>query len=173
MRRLTLIITIAMLISHIAIAYAQPGQVYFKFEISSRQELVSLTKIISIDNVVDKTVYAYATDRQFDHFKTLGYDYIILPSPGSLISPRMADSREAILEWDSYPTYGEYINMVHRFEIDYPDLCIIDNIGYSVEGRDILFAKLSANVNIEENEPEVMYSSTMHGDETTGYVLML
>jgi hypothetical protein len=173
MRQLTLIITIAMLISHIAVAYAQTEQVYFKFEISSRQELVSLTKIISIDNVEDKTVYAYATDRQFDHFKTLGYDYTILPGPGSLISPRMADSREAILEWDSYPTYREYTNIMLQFEIDYPDLCIIDNIGYSVEGRDILFAKLSANVNIEENEPEVMYSSTMHGDETTGYVLML
>ena len=173
MRRLLVIITIAMLISLIAVAYAQTNQVYFKFEISSRQELVSLTRIISIDNVKDKTVYAYANDKQFDYFKTLGYDYTILPSPSSLISPRMADSREAILEWDSYPTYGEYVSMMQRFESDYPGLCIIENIGYSVEGREILFAKLSANVNIEENEPEVMYSSTMHGDETTGYVLML
>ena len=68
MRRLLVIITIAMLISLIAVAYAQTNQVYFKFEISSRQELVSLTRIISIDNVKDKTVYAYANDKQFDYF---------------------------------------------------------------------------------------------------------
>jgi len=39
--------------------------------------------------------------------------------------------------------------------------------------EDLLFAKISDNVNVEEDEPEVMYTSTMHGDETTGYVLML
>ncbi len=152
---------------------AQTGQVYFKFKGPAHEELQQLSRLISIDNVTEDTVFAYATDDQFDHFVTLGYEYIILPNPGSLIIPRMTDSREEILEWDSYPTYDAYIDMMYRFATDYPDLCVIENIGFSVEGREILFARLSANVNVEENEPEVMYSSSMHGDEVTGYVLML
>ena len=152
---------------------AKTGQVYFKFEAPSQQQLQQLTRLISIDNVTEDSVFAYATDDQFEHFMTLGYEYIILPNPGSLIIPRMTDIREEILEWDSYPTYDAYIDMMYQFATDYPDLCAIENIGFSVEGRELLFARLSANVHVEENEPEVMYSSTMHGDEATGYVLML
>jgi hypothetical protein len=63
--------------------------------------------------------------------------------------------------------------MMYQFETDYPNLCRVTNIGYSVQGREILFAKISANVDVEENEPEVMHTATMHGDETAGYVLML
>jgi len=155
------------------IVYADTGQVYFKFQTPSREELRGLSRLISIDNVGADTVFAYATDQQFDYFETLGYEYIVLPNPGSLIIPRMAFTRDEILQWDSYPTYEAYVAMMYQFEIDYPGLCAVENIGYSEEGREILFAKISANVNVKEDEPEVMYSSTMHGDETTGYILML
>lgn len=152
---------------------SRAGEVYFKFEAPPREDLHELSRLISIDNVMNDTVFAYATDEQFDHFTALGYECVVLPAPGSLIIPRMADTKEEILEWDSYPTYEAYIDMMYQFAADYPDLCIVENIGLSVEGREILFAKLSANVDVEEDEPEVMYSSTMHGDETTGYILML
>ena len=125
---------------------------------------------MSIDNVKDDTVYAYATDVQFDYIKTLGYDYIILPAPGSLYRPTGGISTT---NWDTYPSFDEYVDSMYNYQTEYPGLCQVVNIGYSVQGREILFVKLSANVGIEENEPEVMYSSTMHGDETTGYILML
>ena len=130
-------ITIALIISFAAALYARTGQVYFKFEITSRDELDKLTKTISIDNVITHTVYAYANDEQFNYFKTLGYDYIILPKPGSLISPRMSVSKEAILNWDSYPTYEAYVSMMYQFHDSFPSLCVAENIGYSVEGREM------------------------------------
>ncbi|HRQ68214.1 MAG TPA: M14 family zinc carboxypeptidase, partial [Candidatus Syntrophosphaera sp.] len=37
----------------------------------------------------------------------------------------------------------------------------------------ILVAKISDNVASEEKEPEVLLTSTIHGDETTGWILML
>lgn len=156
-----------------SVGAAQSGQVYFKFKTPTREELRELSRLISIDNVTPDSVFAYANESQFDHFRTLGYDYVILPNPGSLIVPRMAETREEILEWDSYPTYEAYVDMMYRFATDYPDLCVVGNIGFTVEGREILFAGISANIHAEEDEPEVMYSSSMHGDETTGYILML
>jgi hypothetical protein len=36
-----------------------------------------------------------------------------------------------------------------------------------------MIAKLSANVNVQENEPRFLYTSSIHGDEITGYIMML
>ncbi|MCK4696164.1 MAG: succinylglutamate desuccinylase/aspartoacylase family protein, partial [Candidatus Cloacimonetes bacterium] len=132
-----------------------------------------LTKIISIDNVIGKEVYAYANPEQFQRFKDLNYAYEILPHPGSLIKPKMASTKERMREWDSYPTYEAYIDMMYEFEENFPELCVIENIGQSVEGRDLLFARISDNLEEAEDEPEFMFTATMHGNETTGYVLML
>ncbi len=153
--------------------HANDTETYFRFKVESRQQLDELTRIISIDDVRDGYVYAYANDKEFQAFERLGYEYEILPHPGGLIVPEMSSSVKEARAWDSYPTYDAYIAMMNQFAIDYPDLCVIVDIGNSVQGRDLLFAKISDNVNVEEDEPEVMYTSSMHGDEITGYVLML
>ena len=63
--------------------------------------------------------------------------------------------------------------MMYQFEADYPELCKIDSIGESVNGRILLVAKVTDNVNENEKEPKYLSGSSMHGDETTGYILML
>ncbi len=170
-KKAALILSVLVLFS--AALPANSAEYYFKFVIQSHQELSKLTRVVSIDNVKDNIVFAYANDEQLERFATLGYDYTILPHPGTLISPVMATDKRDLLDWDSYPTYETYVDMMYQFETDYPNLCRVSNIGYSVQGREILFAKISANVDDEENEPEVMYTATMHVDETAGYVLML
>ncbi|HBC45907.1 MAG TPA: hypothetical protein DCZ43_02565 [candidate division Zixibacteria bacterium] len=157
-----------------ALAWADTGQHYLKFQIKTHDEVYQLTDLISIANVQGLTVFAFATDQEFAKFKTLGYSYQELPSPGSLSNPRMSGTVDGVIaDWDAYPTYQAYLDMMNAFATSHPNLCTIVNIGSTVQGRQLLFAKLSANVNVEENEPEVMYSSSMHGNETAGYVLML
>ncbi len=170
-------IRIGMIAAILAIAaffsVAIAGETYFKFNIDSRDELRKLTHIISIDNVDGNEVHAYANERELDEFKSLGYTYEVLPHPGTLIQPRMATDKRGMDTWDSYPTYEAYVAMMYQFETDYPLICDVQTIGYTVQGRELIFAKISDNVNTDENEPEVCFTSTMHGDETTGYVLML
>jgi len=146
---------------------------YFTFDIESREELTTLTRMVSIDNVDNLRVYAYANDDQFAAFQKLGYTYEILPHPGTLTKPRMAAAAQAVATWDIYPTYQAYVAMMYAFADDYPDICAVVNAGFSVQGRDILFVRISDNVTVEEGEPEVLFTSTIHGDETAGYVLML
>ena len=62
---------------------------------------------------------------------------------------------------------------MYKFETDHPNLCDIVEIGESVLGRKLLFAKISDNVGTDEAEPEFMYLSSIHGNEICGYVLML
>lgn len=85
----------------------------------------------------------------------------------------MATTLDEMDSWDKYPTYSVYVAMMQRFANNYPTLCHLDTIGTSVQGRLILcLAITGTNANIE-NKPEFFYSSTMHGDEVTGYYLML
>ena len=153
--------------------FGQSNEYYFRFKIDNRSELQTLSSIISIDNLNDNTVYAYANDNEFLRFLIYKYDYVMLPHPGSLINPEMSSTTDEIRDWDTYPTYEGYLAMMYQFDSLYPNLCSVVNIGSTVQGRALLFAKISDNVSTREPEPQFMYSSTMHGDETTGYVLML
>ena len=123
--------------------YAKSNEIYFKFQISSREEINKLTKIISIDNIKDNTVYAYANQKELLEFVKLGYFYTELQHPGKLRIPKMSDNIKAMQDWDTYPTYQTYVDLMYQFEVDHPDICSVTKIGYSVEVREIIVAKIS------------------------------
>lgn len=157
-------------------AFGDKGEVYFKFTIYSPEEIHNLTKIVSIDHkTVGKHVFAYANKKEFEQFLKLNIQYELLPHPGSLTNPKMKDEVDisTLNEWDFYPTYEGYVSMMYQFEQAFPELCDVFSIGTTVEGRQLLIAKLSLNVIEEETEPRFLYTATIHGDETAGYVLML
>ncbi|NWG28696.1 MAG: T9SS type A sorting domain-containing protein [Ignavibacteriaceae bacterium] len=148
-------------------------EVYFSFETSSRDLIRELTDIISIDNVDGTTVYAYANKNEYNQFLSFNLNHSILPKPGELINPEMSDRLDEITDWNVYPTYEAYVNMITQYAANYPSICKLIDAGNTVQGRKILLAKISDNVNVREAEPQFLYTSTIHGDETTGYVLML
>jgi hypothetical protein len=163
--------TIAMLLLSLVTLTAQDH--YFRFEIENRPQLDKLTQIISIDKVEGKAVTAYANDSEWKAFEKLNIPYEKLPLPTTLFIPKMADNAKDIKEWDSYPTYTAYVDFMEDFAANYPDICQLIEIGTSVQGRKLLAVKISDNVTENESEPEFFYTGTMHGDETTGYILLL
>ncbi len=148
------------------------GEVYFTFALENRAQINQLTNVLSIDKVEHETVHAYANKQEFDEFLSLGLFYEVLTHPGDLLqNPAMAHTPEELsLEWDRYPTFDAYVDMMYQFEEDYPELCKIIQYGESVNGRELLYAKISDSVNVKEPEPRHMYASTMHGDETCMFV---
>ena len=86
---------------------------------------------------------------------------------------QMATTLEQMYGWDRYPTYETYLAVMEDFAEKYPAICKIDTIGKSVSNRLILCAVISDNVGMREAEPEFIYSSTIHGDEVTGFYEML
>ena len=97
------------------------------------------------------------------------------PVPDTL-SPKavtMATTLEEMDSWDKYPTYEVYTAMMQRFVNNYPELCHLDTIGTSVQGRLILSLSITGSSDNDLYRPEFLYSSTMHGDEVTGFYLML
>ncbi len=152
------------------------AELVFEFEVDNKLEINNLSSIISIDNTNGNAVIAYADKKGFREFLKFGYDYEILTPPGLEIKNLlMKDAREINItdEWDFYPTYEGYVSIMNQFEADYPELCKIVTLGTLSSGRQILAAKITDNPNDDELEPEFLYTATMHGDETLGYILML
>jgi hypothetical protein len=153
--------------------FAKFGEVYFTFQLTDASQVHALTKIISIDNVNGNTVLAYANFKEFTAFKKTGLTYTLLPHPSELVHLDVSDSPEQVLEWNYYPTYEAYESIMYQFAADHPDICKVITIGSLFSGRKILAVKISDNINVDEDEPKFLYTSSMHGDETTGYPNML
>lgn len=159
--------------------FKERGEVYFTFNTQDRDEIGYLTKIISIDNVKNKTVFAYANKDEFSSFLQLQIPYRILPAPGLSLSREELDFRapkngdNPATTWNYYPNYSEYLDFMTGFATAHPDICRLDTVGTSIQNRLILCLKISDNVNQTEAEPQFLYTSSIHGDELTGYVLML
>lgn len=153
-----------------------PNEIYFSFDNPGRAALGKLTFLISLDGVENGKVYAYANKKEFAKFKDFGLNFEILPNPSLAKDEKaltMATTLEQMESWDRYPTWEVYVEMLEKFASDYPSICRLRTIGTSKKGRDLYDLVISDNVNTAEKEPEVLYSSQMHGDEVVDYVTYL
>lgn len=148
------------------------GQAEVSIPYPGAKAMEILTRNVSITSVKDKNVFISISPRTINWFLAADYHYSILERADTkgVIS---ASSINQAMEWQSYPTYLQYDSIMRSFSTLYPSLCHLDTIGKSVNGRYIFALKISDNAGTNEDEPEVFYSSTMHGDELAGYVLML
>ncbi len=168
-------VTTGILIVLMTYALHAQHEYYFRFKIEHKSELDRVTRMISIDDVEGDTVYAYANDSQLKQFqKETDYSLTFLESPGAQTKGiSMADSVAEMADWDKYPAYNVYVQMMEDYAASYPDICNLESIGETVDGRELFVLNISDNVGQEEDEPEFFYTSTMHGDETAGFVFML
>lgn len=132
----------------------------------------SLTRRVSITSVKDKKVIINLSAHTIDWFIEGNYNYSILEKADTrgIVS---ATSIGQVMDWQSYPTYTQYDSIMKYFASTYPSLCHLDTIGTSIYGKYVFALKISDNPGLNEDEPKVFYSSTIHGDETGGFVLML
>jgi len=149
------------------------GEVYFSFQLNDFTQLSTLTKRISISKIDGHTVYAYANQKEFSDFSKIKIDYEVLTAPSELYTVKMSNDLKQVLTWNYYPTYPAYEALMQQFTNDHPDICKLITIATLASGHKILALRISDNVNMEENEPEFLYSSSIHGNETSGYILML
>ena len=146
------------------------NEFYFEFE-CDKQRLAELSRLISIDEVDGNKVVAYADNQEYEKFLALGVETKLLTPPSMLENHNMydIDARDEY-EWDEYPTYEAYETMMNAYAESYPEKCSLIDLGTLDSGRKLLVMRIN---NGELNKPKVLLTSTIHGDETTGFVLML
>ena len=151
---------------------SQVGQVEVTIPYTDRRSVDLLTTNVSILSVRNKIVHINLSPQTVEWFILQKYDYQIVEKVEvkGLLSAANVDQA---MSWDQYPTYSQYDSIMQSFVKLYPALCHLDTIGTSINGKLVLALKISDNAAINEDEPEVFYSSTIHGDETGGFILML
>jgi hypothetical protein len=148
--------------------FIERGEVYFSFEYKNKNQLNTISDIVSVDHKTNaETAYAYANKQEFKEFLNLAIDYKIIKKE------QLDFTNNSKNNWNYYPTYQEYTNMMQSFADSFPSICKLHSLGTLNSGREILAVQISNNVGQKENEPSFLYTSSMHGDELAGYILSL
>jgi len=74
-----------------------------------------------------------------------------------------------------YPSYDDIVQTLQGYAAQYPQLCELHDLGPAAGpyGRRVWALEITDNATVDEDEPELKYISTMHGDEIVGVEMCL
>jgi len=148
------------------------GEYYFSLPVQQPADIQSINQLCSVDDFDGQNVVCYANHKQYENLIKYGYKPVLMMPPSLQVKVKMWDGTDrANYDWDAYPTYEAYEAMMYQFGTDHPDRCEIINLGTLPSGHKILIAHL--NNGSGDGKPKFLYTSTIHGDETTGWIIML
>lgn len=148
-----------------AFAKARPGIVYVaELEGVRTTDLAWLiAQDYDIDHCVLPRVQVYALLEELKALDLRGIAYQVVevqPNP-----PNFTGNAKALGEYHNHTTMTA---MLQSYASSYPAITRLVNIGNSVEGRALWALQITDNPDVEEDEPEFKYVSTIHGDELIG-----
>src|SRR3989339_762448 len=127
-------------------ASAQDTLYHFWFNAQSKSQIDKLSTAISIDNVDGTRVDAYANRKEFEVFKSFNLPYSFITESKSTKALTMATTIADMANWDRYPTYEVYEQMMQNFAQNYPEICQLVEIGTLASGRKLWAVKISDQV---------------------------
>ncbi len=149
------------------------AEYYLEIDLIKKDEIEKLSRLVSIHKLDEAKIYAYANEKELQKLSATGYSYRIIPGPLSGFTTEMATSPERMRDWDFYPTYDVYLDLMYQFAEDYPDICDVFSIGSSLEGRQILVAHIGDDLQSDDDEPEFYYMGQIHGDELVTSIILM
>ena len=162
---------VAVVCSGVADAAERP--ILVRVEVGDRIEAREVGRILNLDEKTRGNVlYGWGTTKDIETVERLGYLVeVVPPEPKNIEALTMCpEPFAAPFPWDCYPTWSQFETMMNHYATTYPDIARLVNLGLSGDGTHELWAlKISDNPDTEENEPEVLYTGTMHGDELVCY----
>lgn len=100
----------------------------------------------------------------------MGLNLVPTVDESRLMWQRLQDQPERERNYHGYPSLT---SLLQGYADAYPNLCRVYSIGQSVQGRELWVVKISDHPDLDEDEPEVKYISTMHGNEPLGTEMLL
>ncbi len=155
-----------------------PAATEIRITLADRSQLAELTTLVSIEDARGTEVQAVATPDQLERLRAAGYSWQVLPvtmaAPVTMCPQGWEDDSERT--FTCYPTYQQYTLLLQGYAAAHPGICrLVDlGVGNNTAAPHHLWAVVvTDNPDLDEDEPEVLLTSSMHGDETTGFILML
>jgi len=103
----------------------------------------------------------------------VGLAALLIVLLASLAAPASAAAADFPRGWEGYHTYAEMSADVAATAAAHPSIVQRVAIGKSYLGRTIWAVKISDNVEVDENEPEVLFDGLTHSDEHMGLEMTL
>lgn len=125
--------------------------------VSTKEQRTAIAQTgASIEHIDSNEVKIIATPSEVKQLKEKGFNVELDLSFGTFDFP----------PYDSnYHNYNEMVAVIDKAVADHPNIVRKFSIGKSYEGRELWAVKISDNVHIDENEPEVLYVSLHHARE--------
>lgn len=128
----------------------------------NRKDIVQFTsKGIIIETIRGSSARAIVSPSQYDELKQMGFHV------------QLIGDKRVNRNFDGYHTYESLTTELIGIQAAHPDICRLISIGKSYLGKDLWFMKITDHPDTDEDEPEVKYIATMHGDEPVGMELTL
>ncbi len=150
------------------------GEYYFTLSVDDPTQIQELGRICSVDATDGRNVVAYANQQEYDRLIALGYQ-LELQTPPSLRANVTMWNGQGTYNWDSYLTYDQYVAMMQSFSEKTIEgrSCTLFSLGTLSTSAHRQLLGVRINNGSPAGKPKFLYSSTMHGDEITGMILML
>lgn len=144
----------------------------------NKTELQKIADKYSIDKVTRNDDGSYAVricvaNKDYAAFEAMRIPFTVATSAKANVS-MATNYTQLVQSWNKYPTYNTYLSAMETFQTEFPNLCKIDTIlAQTPGGHAMLVAHISNDLNNRGTKPSFLYTTTMHGDEPVGYVMML
>ena len=150
------------------------GEYYFTFNIDDLTEVHNLSDLYSVDGIDGHNVICYANQQEYDKLLSLGLQPVLQTPPSLRANVTMWDG-QGTYNWDCYLTYPQYVSMMEEFPSKALNdrNCTLINLGTLSTSNHRQLLGVRINNGSPEGKPKFLYTSTMHGDEVTGMILML
>lgn len=152
--------------------------VEIRLRLSDRGRLEELSRLVSISDVRGAEVRALASPRQLERLAAAGFVWtVVAPEKAAAVAMCPAGwEQNPGRSWGCYPSYDQYVGLLEVLAAGHPTLCRTQSLGDTanlVRPHELWAMHISRDPEVEEDEPEVLLSSTLHGDEASGMVLLL
>ena len=154
---------------------------YVTTHVSSKAEVNALARNFSVDNCPfdERTglynVRIYLSRHEYSDFIAQNLPFEIIPATRA--DAPVSTTLAGMANWDKYPSYEVYVQMMQNFQTNFPNLCKIDTILAATPCTQrphmLLAAHISNTLGQPADKPAFLYSATMHGDEVVGFHTML
>ena len=152
------------------------GEYYFTLSVSNPSEIQAISDLCSVDGTDGTTMVCYANQQQYGRLLQAGYVPNLQTPPSLREEAKMWEGGDrATYEWDSYLTYNQFVTMMEGFPSSVTNgaHCSLLDLGTLSTSNHRRILGVRINNGQPNGKPKFLYTSTMHGDEVTGMILML
>ena len=154
---------------------SQRDEYYFSLDVHDPIDFQTINNLCSIDAIDGNTVVCYANPTQYDNLLSAGYQPFLMTPPSLREEAQMYDPQRGMYDWDTYLTYPQFVSMMEGFPSTAVNgrTCTFLDLGTLSTSNHRRILGVRINNGQPNGKPKFLYTSTMHGDEVTGMILML